>query len=199
MTESFVVTADFVYSLLHGHMKANHFDKKIRDLLPYIPPVKFHLARISHLLCEAGGYCENKTLDWFRNILDLNKDRYRLVLDISNLSENGILLNVMHVLVNFCNNRIRSNPSEMLGMIDPSYPQSPNHIDFCTEPRVAANSELLSQWWDDDSNPAPSKELNFETKCWNCLKFFVTFSCIAEGTTKSQQHFLRIMYCLNSS
>lgn len=153
-------------NLAHTPVLNEEVDPKICELTPYLSRVREFLFQICSRLCAAGQFSQNAILSWFRAVLNLNKNRTALRPDRNPLSEDGFILNVMHVLVRIsCSVEIK-NVEGMEG-IDISFPEADGHIDFSNETRLAVDSELLKQLRENDRSNVSEKELNFRTKCFS--------------------------------
>lgn len=117
-----------------------------------------YMFQICKTLCKAGEKPRNAVLTWFGIVLNLNKKRMATQVDYRDVSGDGFMLNVAHVLLNLCEPIIRAGWSK-LSLIDCTYPQSSHRLDYTDETRLAADSNLLRLWWVDQRNENAQESL----------------------------------------
>eukprot|EP00178_Gracilaria_changii_P016427 TRINITY_DN46_c0_g1_i1.p1 TRINITY_DN46_c0_g1~~TRINITY_DN46_c0_g1_i1.p1 ORF type:complete len:1147 (-),score=163.54 TRINITY_DN46_c0_g1_i1:10691-14131(-) len=110
---------------------------------------------ILHQIClsllKAGPESKQAMLSWFGTVCNLNTKRTAMNPDPREISGDGFMLNIMHVLLKMCE-PITNGGWKMLDKINPLYPQSNRRIDFTDETRLAADSDILKRWWVDKRN-----------------------------------------------
>lgn len=117
-----------------------------------------YLHQVCLCLCKAGPGPRNAVLSWFGTVLNLNKKRSAMQVDYKEVSGDGFMLNVMHVLLKLCE-PIVSGGWAKLQKISPLYPQSSHRIDYEDETRLAADSDMLKRWWVDQRNENAQESL----------------------------------------
>lgn len=116
------------------------------------------LHQICLALCKGGPGPRNAVLSWFATVLNLNKKRSAMQVDYKEVSGDGFILNVMHVLLKLCE-PIVDGGWKMLQKIDPTFPQSSHRLDYEDETRLAADSDMLKRWWVDKRNENAQESL----------------------------------------
>ncbi len=123
----------------------------IYSLRSSLSVARSYMHQICLFLCKAGPGPRNAVLDWIGTIFNLNKKRMAMQVDYNDVSGDGFILNIMHVLLKLCD-PIVSGGWKMLQKIDPTFPQSNHRIDYTDETRLAADSDMLKRWWVDPRN-----------------------------------------------
>lgn len=117
-----------------------------------------YMHQVSLSLCRAGPVARNAFLDWVGTIFNLNKKRMAMQVDYNDVSGDGFIWNIMHVLLKLCD-PIVAGGWRMLQKIDPTFPQSNHRIDYTDETRLAADSNMLKRWWVDPRNEDAQQSL----------------------------------------
>ncbi|KAI0564844.1 Ubiquitin elongating factor [Gracilaria domingensis] len=117
---------------------------------------------ILHQIClslfKAGPESKQAMLNWFGTVCNINTKRTAMNPDPREISGDGFMLNVMHVLLKMCE-PIVNGGWKMLDKIHPMYPQSSHRLDFSDETRLAADSDILKRWWVDQRNANAQESL----------------------------------------
>lgn len=121
------------------------------------------LARSYHhqvcmLLCKAGPKPREAMLAWFGTVCNLNAKRTAMHPDPREISRDGFIWNVMHVLLKMCE-PIVAGGWKLLQKVDPTFPQSKHRINYEEETRLAADTDMLKRWWVDKRNPNAQESL----------------------------------------
>jgi Ubiquitin elongating factor core len=116
------------------------------------------LHQICKVLCKSGDASRNAMLTWFGAVLNLNKKRIAMHVDYTDVSGDGFMLNVVHVLLCLVEPVVQGG-WKVLERVDPTYPQSAHRINYTDETRLAADSDLLKRWWVDQRNPNAQESL----------------------------------------
>ncbi|CAN8074443.1 unnamed protein product [Agarophyton chilense] len=116
------------------------------------------LYQICLSLFKAGPEAKKAMLQWFGTVCNVNTKRTAMSPDPREISGDGFMLNVMHVLLKM-SDPIVNGGWKMLEKIDPTYPQSTHRIDFTDETRLAADSDILKRWWVDKRNENAQESL----------------------------------------
>lgn len=142
-------------------------DRNVYEAFPFLQDIKETLFQICFQLCTACYDSQSAFLSWFRAVLNLNKKRTAMQANCNAISEDGFMFNVMYVLVRLSTCLSRNTSLVELDSIDPRFPQAEGHIDFSNETRLAADSDMLKQWRENDENPITREHLNLKTKCFS--------------------------------
>lgn len=110
-----------------------------------------YLHQICLMICKAGPQGKDKMLSWFGTVCNLNGKRTGMSPDPREISRDGFVLNVMHVVLKLCD-PIVSGGWKMLQKVDPTYPQSVHRVNYEEETRLAADTNMLKRWWVDQRN-----------------------------------------------
>lgn len=143
-----------------------------------------YLHQICLALCRAGPDPRNAMLDWFATVFNLNKKRSAMQVDYQDVSGDGFMLNVMHVLLKMCD-PIVAGGWKMLEKIDPTYPQSTHRIDYTDETRLAADSDMLRRWWVDRRNANAQDSLTRQLEA-TARESGITESASAAGSSRGE-------------
>lgn len=130
----------------------------IYSLRSSLSVARARLHQICLMLCKAGAQPRNAVLSWFATILNLNQKRTAMQVDYAEVSGDGFMLNVMHVLLQLCE-PIVNGGWKMLQKIDPTFPQSSHRLDYEDATRLAADSDMLKRWWVDQRNENAQESL----------------------------------------
>lgn len=116
------------------------------------------LHQICLSLLKAGPDSKQAMLTWFGTVCNINKKRTAMNPDPREISGDGFMLNIMHVLLKLCD-PIIGGGWKMLEKINPLYSQSSYRIDYVDETRLAADTNMLKRWWVDQRNENAQESL----------------------------------------
>lgn len=139
-------------------MNGNEAEAAIISLRSSLSVVRTFLSNICLALCKGGPASKNAMLQWFATVCNLNKKRTAMQPDPREISRDGFMFNVMHVLLHLCD-PIVAGGWKRLEKVDPTYPQNKNRIDYEDETRLAADTNMLNRWWVDQRNENAQESL----------------------------------------
>ncbi|PXF42272.1 putative ubiquitin conjugation factor E4 [Gracilariopsis chorda] len=116
------------------------------------------LHQICLSLLKAGPDSKKAMLAWLGTVCNINRKRTAMNPDPREISGDGFMLNIMHVLLKLCD-PIVGGGWKMLEKIDPLYTQSTYRIDYTDETRLAADTNMLKRWWVDQRNENAQESL----------------------------------------
>lgn len=141
-----------------GMISQTEVEGAIYSLRSSLSVARSYMHQICLSLCRAGVGPRNAFLTWIARIFNLNKKRMAMQVDYRDVSGDGFILNIMHVLLKLCEPIVEGG-WKMLQKIDPTFPQSHHRIDYTDETRLAADSNMLKRWWVDPRNENAQESL----------------------------------------
>ncbi|KAL6045702.1 putative ubiquitin conjugation factor E4 [Balamuthia mandrillaris] len=98
-----------------------------------------------------------RTLEWFAQILRSNRERTKMHMDRSLASSEGFLLNANSTFLKLCSPFADLN-SPKLKIIDPTYFVRTTRVDVSKETKLAASSEEIARWLEEEGGGAKQGE-----------------------------------------